>query len=182
MNVDPNGTSAQVNATALYYSLFHRKGYLWQSGRYKPKRKFEQGNSIKSIWNNFLFVNETVLNMLELNVGSYHLSALNVSSSGVTLLSLGANLLDGRMYFNKSEYVGVKIGSITLDLLEFCPANNIYTFIDAQASILTIGVYTENIDAEFLVGSIGAVLKYEDGKFTFGVSYGLGFRFSIKLW
>ena len=69
-----------------------------------------------------------------------------------------------------------------MDLIDIQPMENNYTILDAQATVLTVGAYSEYVDAELLVGSVGATLKYDDGKFTFGLSYGIGFKITIKFW
>ena len=85
-------------------------------------------------------------------------------------------------YINNTEYVGLKLGSYKFELLNFNWEKGEVTIADAQLTALTFGVYSENVDAEFLVGSIGATLKIEDGKIIIGISYGIGIKISIKLW
>ena len=98
--------------------------------------------------------------MFELNFGGYRFSALNFNS-GITLISGGFDLLDGRMYISEVDYLGVKVGTLNLDFIDIQPNTNNYTLLDAQATLLTIGAYSEYVDVEILVGSVGATFKID---------------------
>lgn len=63
----------------------------------------------------------------------------------------------------KNEYLWIQIGVAKLDFIVINPTENSYDLIDAQVSILSVGVYTEYIFAELLVGSIGATAKSTTG-------------------
>lgn len=140
-------------------------------------------NPFKYLGNNLLCCGEFILSKLELNVGEYEFNALNLNlNSGVTILSTGFDLFDGRGEFTETDFLGVKVGSVELDFIDIQPTENNYTFLDVQATALTVGVYSEFIDAEALIGSVGATLMLNDGKFTLGFSLGIGFKITIKFW
>ena len=85
------------------------------------------------------------------------------------------------MYLSDTDYLGVKAGSAKASLIDFRPLENNYTLADVKFTALTVGVYTEYVDAELLVGSFGATIKFKNGKFTFGFSWGIGVEVTIKL-
>ena len=162
--------------------LYDFKNYIWRSGRYKFRRIYKiSNNPFKYLGNNLLFAGESLLRVFELNFGGYEFTALNLNT-GLTILSAGFELLDGRVYFSNTDYLGVKVGSLILDFIDFQPMENNYTFFEAQATVFTVGVYSEYVGAELLVGSVGATLKFKDGKFTFGFSFGIGLKITIKFW
>lgn len=180
--IDKTGTSPEVSTEVDIWSLYNFKNYIWRSGRYQPRRTYKiSNNPFKYLGNNLLFAGELFLSKFELNFGGYEFTALNFNT-GVTILSAGFDLLDGRVYFSDTDYLGIKVGSVNLDIIDIQPMENNYTILDAQATALTVGAYSEYVDAELLVGSVGATLKFKDGKFTFGFSLGIGFKITIKFW
>ena len=179
--IDITGRQPEVSIGIDIWSISIVDKYIWRSGRYKPRRAFKYGNHpFKYFGNNLLYIGELFLNMFELNFGGYRFSALNFNS-GITLISGGFDLLDGRMYISEVDYLGVKVGTLNLDFIDIQPNTNNYTLLDAQATLLTIGAYSEYVDVEILVGSVGATFKIENGKLTVGFSWGWGIKFTIKL-
>jgi RHS repeat-associated protein len=180
--IDKTGTSPELSTEVDVWSLYNFKNYIWRSGRYQPRCTYKiSNNPFKYLGNNLLFAGELLLSKFELNFGGYEFTALNFNT-GFTILSAGFDLLDGRVYFSDTDYLGIKVGSVNLDIIDIQPMENNYTIVDAQATALTVGAYSEYVDAELLVGSVGATLKCKDGKFTFGVSWGIGFKITIKFW
>mgnify|MGYP003310893357 FL=1 len=180
--IDKTGTSPEVSTEVDIWSLYNFKNYIWRSGRYQPRRTYKiSNNPFKYLGNNLLFAGELLLSKFELNFGGYEFTALNFNT-GCTILSAGFDLLDGRVYFSDTDYLGIKVGAVNFDIIDIQPMENNYTILDAQATALTVGAYSEYVDAELLVGSVGFTLKFKDGKFTFGASLGMGLKITIKFW
>lgn len=180
--IDRTGTSLEMSTGVNIWSLYNFKNYIWRSGRYQPRRVFKIGkNPFEYFVNNLLYNGEFILSKFELNFGGYEFTFLDFNG-GVTLLSAGFGLLDGRVYFSNTDYLGVKLGSLNLDIIDIQPTENDFTFLDVEATALAVGAYSEYVDAEFLVGSVGITLMFKEGKFTFALSWGIGFKITIKLW
>ena len=97
--------------------------------------------------------------------------------------TVGGSLFEGRVYVNGTDYLGATVGSATLSILEFSFKKNFkLNLVEAQATALTVGVYSQYVDAEVLLGSIGGVLKFENGALTIGFSLGWGIKITIRFW
>lgn len=178
---DKTGATPSVDVSIDIWTAYKEKNVLWQSGRYKPRRAYQYSkNPFKYIGNNLLFAGETILSSFELSFLRWECKALDINS-GITFISTEIDLLDGRMYLSDTDYLGVKAGSAKASLIDFRPLENNYTLADVKFTALTVGVYTEYVDAELLVGSFGATIKFKNGKFTFGFSWGIGVEVTIKL-
>ena len=180
--IDKIGNKPEVNVGVDIWSLYSYKNYIWR-GRYQPKRTFKTGeNSFQYLGNNLLYSIEKFLQRFELNIGGYGFAVLNFSSSSGTVFSAGFDLFDLRMYSNDEEYLGVNIGSLKLEVINYNFSENKFTLVDAQATALTVGAYTEYVDAELLIGSVGGTIKWDNGKLTIGFSLVFGFKITIRFW
>ena len=178
--LDGVGKAPVVNIGVDIWSLFNKNGYVWISGRYQPKRKFiGTADGFKNLVNNLLYIGEIVLNAFELRAISWNLSIITISNTGITLISAGVDLLDGRIYFSDTDYLSAKIGSVSVSAGIDWGSDGIIG-VEAQATALSVGIYSEHLDAEFLVGSIGVSAKWENGALTIGASFIFGFKITIR--
>ena len=76
------------------------------------------------------------------------------------------------------------MGTLKLDICDIAWGQEgfKFTLLDAQATLVTVGAYSQYVDAEFLLGSVGATIKWDDGELTIGASLGIGFKITIRLW
>ena len=179
---DGLGFKPQLIYGIEFWTLYSINGYVWYSGRYTPKRQYDYNVDIKSFWNNFLLGGEEILSLFDIKLLNYKLDVLSFSATGFTVISSGIDFLDFRLNV-ENEYIGIKLGSVRLDFLDFAWENELkLNILDAQASLLTVGAYTQYADVELLVGSIGATIGFENGALTIGLSYGWGIKITIRFW
>lgn len=125
---------------------------------------------------------EVFLSAFEARVLPWEVKLLTVNEKGFTLISAGVDVFDGRMHVNSTDYFGLKGRSLQLDLLDFDFSKSKVALFDVQATALTVGMYSEHFDTELLVGSVGATAKWDNGKLTLGLSWGIGIKITIKFW
>ena len=95
-------------------------------------------------------------------------------------MSLGFKVAENIIHVNDTDSIRLSAGTANFDLFDI---SDTVTIIDAQLSLATVGVYTQYLDIEFYVGSLGATLEWGNGKFTFGLSIGTwGFKITIRFW
>ena len=81
---------------------------------------------------------------------------------------------------NDTDSYSLRLGAVQLGALNF---NNGFTLIDVNLTLVSFGVYTQYLDVEFYLGSIGITLGFENGRLSFGFSFGLwGFKIAIRFW
>ena len=185
MNVDPTGTQVSTHAVAVIFSILNCQNVSWYSGRYKIKTipRYNPSNPFAHFSNNMKYYGELLLSKMDLRVMAYSASILTITSSNTTVVSVGIDAFDGRLYVNDIDYLGVTVGSAKFELLNINYGNEIgFTLVDAKATILTVGVYSEYVDAELLVGSVSATLGFENGTLKLGFSLGIGFELAIRFW
>lgn len=184
MAVDKRGFSPSVNVGVDVWAAYKSDNYYWRSGRYSPKRVFKYGkNSYKYIGNNLLYMGEVLLNRFELKYYRVYSNVYQVSDSGATLFSHGTDILTGVIYVGgENDYIGATIGRVGFNIGDINPQENRFVIIDAEVSLLALGIYSEYADLEFLVGSFGLSLKVENGYFTFAFSAIFGLKITFKLW
>ena len=184
--VDRNGTRPEVSGQIDIGSLSKLEGYVWYSGRYKPKRTYlmDFRNPFKYIGNNLIYAGEVFLSALDLRAISWTADAFSLTSESFTFVSLGVDFLDGRFNVSDTDYIGIKLGTLKLDICDIAWGQEgfKFTLLDAQATLVTVGAYSQYVDAEFLLGSVGATIKWDDGELTIGASLGIGFKITIRLW
>ena len=176
--IDDNGRKPEVNIGVDIWAIFNKNGSVWYSGRHQPQlilnNKFNA--LIHNLW-------QTILGPLEGKALNWNLTVGALSDSGFTALSVGGSLFEGRIYNNSTDYFGLILGSATLSIFDFSFSENFkFNLLEAQATILTVGVYSQYVDAEVLIGSVGAVLKFENSALTIGFSLGWGIKITIRFW
>ena len=185
MNVDPMGTQASTHVVAVIFSILNYQNVSWYSGRYKIKTipRYNPSNPFAHFSNNIKYYGELLLSKMDLRVMACSASILTITSSNIAVFSVGIDALDGRFYVNNTDYLGVKIGSAKFEIININYGSETgFTLIDAKATALTVGVYSEYVDAELLIGSVSATLGFENGTLKIGVSLGIGFELTIRFW
>ena len=151
---------------------------MWYSGRYQPKLNFN--NNFNALIYN---IGQIILSSLEGKALNWNLTVGALSDKALTALSVGGSLFEGRIYANSTDYLGLTVGSAILSIFDFSFNENFkLNLIEAQATALTVGVYSQYVDAEVLLGSIGGALKFENGALTIGFSLGWGIKITIRFW
>ena len=178
--VDPSGNVVGVDI----FSLFNYEGRVWSSGRYKVQTNYLywQNQPFENFSNNAKFYWEKFLSSLELNAVNYEAALLKITDKGFSLINLGFDLLDGRIYFGNSEYFGLKIGTAKADVLsiDWSGSDIGVTLVDAKAAALTVGLYSTYLDIEFLIGAVGLTLDISKSGIKVGISWIFGFEITIK--
>ncbi len=183
---DPFGKEAEISVNFTFFSVLSVSGCILKSGQYIPKRKFITTSSYGSIskffsthWNNFLYFGEQFLAHSELYLIKYNVDILKATPSSFTLIDASIKLVDAHVNFNDEEYIGISLGSANAGVV-FDFEQSKFS-LEAQATLITIGAYSENINAEILIGSIGGSIKLDNGRLKISFSYGVGFSLDIKL-
>lgn len=183
MFTDPTGRKSYINFGIDIWSLINKSGQVWFSNQYKPKHnyKFDQKNQFKYIANNLLSICESFLSLFEANAIKWSLQAVSITDTGFTLISASIDLFNVRMYASSTEYLGINVGTASANIgIDF--GNSGMFGIELKATALTIGAYSQYVDAELLLGSISFTAKIQNGTLKFGFSLGWGFEITIRLW
>ena len=181
--MDFTGEKADFNLGIDIWSFVNVEGRLWNSGRYKIKRAwmYDYRKPFKNLGNNFLYLCESILALFEAQAISGSLTALAFTDTGFTILSGNFDFFEGRMYINSSDYIVVKLGTVSAKVGIDLSSQGLIG-VGFMATAFSFGAYSKYVDMEILVGSIGLTAKFENGKLKFGFSIGWGFEITIKLW
>lgn len=114
--------------------------------------------------------------------------SFGISNGGVgfSLFSFDLALLEKRTSSTLGDsYLSHKFGTMGIGFgaeINFGNIADSNVGFEAQVAAYSFGVYTPNVDAEMLVGSIGLTAGYNKGTIKFGISLGIGFKVTIRLW
>ena len=183
--IDVVGFTPQVNIGVDIWTLYKYEKIAWYSGRYTPTRQYIPSFDLSAIGNNLLLFGEEILSGFDLRVGTTYAEFISVKHTGFTVASIGYTLFDLRYNVNDTDYVGLTLGTLKLEAFDFSfgGAEGVkINLIDVQATLATVGVYSEYVDAELLIGSYGMTAKFDNGALTLGISKGIGFKITIRFW
>ena len=120
--------------------------------------------------------------MFELNIGGYGYAFLGLTDKNFTILSAKFDVVDARINFSDTDSLGVKVGSVGASLFDFNFIENSYSIVDIHATALNVGIYTQYLDIEILLGSVGLTIEWNNGALKVGFSFGWGLQFTIRFW
>ena len=181
--IDRTGYEPVVNSGIDIWSLLNITGQVWNSGRYQPKFNYlyDPNNFLKYFGNNFIYLAEVLLSSFSASTINWTLKLGALTDQGFTLISAEIDVLDGRMYINSSDYLGVKVGSASVQAgLDW--SNEGVIGFEAKATALTVGAFSKYVDAEILIGSVSLTAKFQNGALKLGISIGRGVEITIRFW
>ena len=184
MYTDYAGNSPKYSFDINIWAAFDLNGALWYSGRYQPKRQFIVGSiSYQNVFDNLPYMAELFLSQFEASAVDYAINAFEFSANKFIIGTAKLDLFSASMdiYGVPSGNIGIKVGSASVGI-GFDFENNSTFGAEIEATALTVGLYSEYVEGELLIGSVGAAFKFENGKLKIGLSAGIGFNLTMKLW